>query len=63
MLVAAAGETGLSVGEISVLVASLLFLLGVVFCLNRIENNGALAIAAECTRLPALILAVIPLVG
>jgi len=63
ILVAAVGETGLSVGEISVLVASLLFLIGVIFCLNRIENDGALAIAAECTRVPALVLAGIPLLG
>lgn len=63
ILVVAVSESVLTIREISVLLASLLFLAGVIFCLNRIENNGALAIAAECTRLPALVLAVLPVLG
>jgi 4-hydroxybenzoate polyprenyltransferase len=53
----------LSPAEATVLLASLLSLSGVVFCLDRIENDGVLAVAAECTRLPAFILVVLPLLG
>jgi 4-hydroxybenzoate polyprenyltransferase len=43
------------------LAVSLLSLVGVVSFLGRTGNNGALTIAAECSRLPALALFVIPL--
>lgn len=49
--------------EAAVLVASLLFIGGVIFCLNRIENDGALAVAAECSRLPAFVIVVFPLLS
>lgn len=52
-LLGPASVTGLSV--------SLLCLLGIVACLGRVGNNGALTIAAECSRLPALVLVAIPL--
>jgi len=49
--------------EATVLLASLFFLGGVIFCLNRIENDGALAVAAECARLPAFVIMSFPLLG
>jgi len=49
--------------EMIVLLASLFSLSGVIFCLNRIENDGALAVAAECTRLPAFVIMIFPLLG
>ncbi|KAA9404371.1 MULTISPECIES: UbiA family prenyltransferase [Haloarcula] len=49
--------------EAVVLLVSLLFLNGVIFCLNRTENESALTVAAECTRLPAFVVVVFPLLG
>jgi len=51
----------LSLPAVAGLSASLLWLLVVVACLGRSKNNGALTIAAECSRLPALALVVVPL--
>jgi len=48
--------------ETAWLLASLLCLFGVVACLGRFRNTDALTIAAECSRLPLLVLVVIPLV-
>jgi len=41
---------------------SLLCILGVVAGLGRTGNNGALTLAAECSRLPVLALVVVPLI-
>jgi len=39
---------------------SLLVLLGIIRCLGRTDNTGALTIAAESSRLPLLVLVVVP---
>ncbi|WP_336338444.1 UbiA family prenyltransferase [Haloarcula brevis] len=63
LLAGALAATVVSPGVATVLLATLLLLAGVVFCLDRVENDAALAVAAECTRLPAFAVAVLPLLG
>ena len=46
--------------ETAWLLVSLLCLFGVVACLGRFRNTDTLTIAAECSRLPLLVLVVIP---
>lgn len=53
----------MSLAPASVLVGCLACLSAVICCLGRVRNAGTLAIAAECTRLPALALLVLPLFG
>ena len=53
----------ISLRAVTVLVASLFSLSGVIFCLDNVENDGALAVAAECTRLPAFVVVGFPLLG
>ncbi|MFC7250156.1 UbiA family prenyltransferase [Halomicroarcula sp. GCM10025324] len=46
-----------------VLVLSLACLAAVTFCLGRVDDEDGLSIAAECTRLPALLLVALTLLG
>ncbi|MDS0259763.1 UbiA family prenyltransferase [Haloarcula sp. S1CR25-12] len=43
------------------LMLSLVILLGITVCLGRTDNNSALTITAECSRLPMLALVIVPL--
>ena len=61
VLVTAFSDGLLALGETVWLLVSLLYLTGVVAGLGRVDNDGLLTVAAECSRLPLLVLVLPPL--
>jgi len=59
LLIVALAVDVISLKQMTALSISLAFLIGVISCLNRVKDDGALAVAAECTRLPALAVVVL----